>query len=980
MKISPIHVSSNMRWLLRGVLWVLFCLPFSANAQDKTGPLVLEHADRLLSSGTNGDIVNLIGNVHLSHEGVDLYSSRATWYRLAGLVQFIDSVKVIDENRVITAHSMTYYRRDRRVTAMGDVKIDDSKQKVQLWGDKVDYYRLSKQMEATGHPHLIINPEDDSARMDIKSLRMQYFDQDSKGIAYDSVVITRRDIVARAGQAIFYREPEGAVLYKDPSLTQSENKLTGDTISIYTKDKKIDRLLVIGNAKAVYKTQPDTLVEAYTTAELTGKELEAFFFNEKIDKVVTRKNAISVYTPAITDTLTTGTNTASGDSITLYFVKSSIKRVFISGGAEGQYAETKADSLGKAHVDTTYYSGNTIDYDMDKSEINLLGSGSLKYQEMALTAGDIRYKTDTKILTAKGIESDTGKAKEPPILKQGSEQLDGQRMTYNLNTRKGQVRMARTKYDSGFYTGATIREVTNKELLVSSGTYTSCDLEEGPHYHFYSTKMKMINKNKVVARPVVMFIGQLPVFAIPYYVFPVKKGRHSGFTSFEFGDLRNKQRYIRNVGYYWAASQYWDTQAQIDYYENVRTIFRYDIAFVLRDKINSHINAEYDHEANWQNYSQRIRKRWKIDYFHSQKINKSLSLSGSGSFVSDKNYIADNILDPSQRLERTIRSTGSLFKRWDSAALNIGFNNTWNLDTGVKVAVLPSFSFSKNQFQIFPEKGKTTKKKRVRPGEETEEAIVRFYNKTMLQFTIDGQNLRQTLRTIGISDTTYYHKNYQYINTGALINSPQNISKYLTVTPGITLGQTLYRLEPNTKVDSLGLKAKYIATRETYSLTLDSRTTMYGTVNPNIFGLIGLRHVMSPSIGYRFTPETKKNQGYYSYTGVGVASGRSKSLTYLLGNQFQAKYKSGETEKKIDLFRLTFSTGYSFTALTRRIAPLSTSLESNSIPKLNVSFRSTHDFYNEDDSRRSLLRPRLDKYVNHNRHRIQVPPGDKIGE
>ena len=80
--------------------------------------------------------------------------------------------------------------------------------------------------------------------------------------------------------------------------------------------------------------------------------------------------------------------------------------------------------------------------------------------------------------------------------------------------------------------------------------------------------MKMIGKDKVVARPVILYIGDLPVFAVPYYVFPVRKGRHSGFLTFEIGNFERGERFIRNLGYYWAASEYWDLETSLDFYEN----------------------------------------------------------------------------------------------------------------------------------------------------------------------------------------------------------------------------------------------------------------------------------------------------------------------------------------------------------------------------------------------------------------------------
>jgi len=65
------------------------------------------------------------------------------------------------------------------------------------------------------------------------------------------------------------------------------------------------------------------------------------------------------------------------------------------------------------------------------------------------------------------------------------------------------------------------------------------------------------------------------------------------------------------------------------------------------------------------------------------------------------------------------------------------------------------------------------------------------------------------------------------------------------------------RIEPGRLPDSLGLEAGKFVTSQTYSMSLASNTSIYGTVYPKVFGILGLRHVVNPSISYSFTPAVK---------------------------------------------------------------------------------------------------------------------------
>jgi len=929
-----------------------------ADAEKENQPLKLVHADRLLSSGGNGEIVNLVGNVHFSHGEVDLYSDRATWYRKSGLVQFTDSVVVIDNRRTIRASSMTYYRKDRRVSARGGVTMEDKGEDLLLICDRAEYYRVNRQFDAFGNPVLILHPHNDSTKMEIKARRMEYFADRKEGMAYDSVTIAQKQMTAESGLAHFFQEPEEAILTEKPVVNYEGNRLVGDSISIFTRDRTIDRLLARGNAGAYYRTQPDTTIDSYTTADLTGKELEAFFSNEKIQKAVMRFNAVSVYTPAVTDTLTRGVNTASGDSITLYFDKGYIRRVYISGGARGEYIEPKiVPGEEKPKYDTTRYSGNEIDYSFEDSGIKLYDNGELRYQDMILKAGDIRYKIDTRILTAEGIVADSsGKEGQLPVLMEGTEKLDGHRMSYNLETKKGQVLMARTEFENGFYDGQRIRQVSEDVLFVSSGDYTSCNKIADPHYHFHSDRMKMVGKDKIIAKPVILYIGELPVFAVPYYVFPIRKGRHSGFLTFEIGNFERGQRFIRNLGYYWAASDYWDLETSVDFYENIRTIFNTAINYGLRYRLNGNIGLNYSRDSGWVNYRKSLRNRWRVNFNHSHQISQSSKIAASGSFISDKNFVSDNVYNQYDRLDRTVKSSGNFTKQWQSSSLVIAADQTWNLDTDVKSERLPSVSFTLPSFQVIPDPTKTKKKERIRPWEETREARKRFYHSLYLNLSTSAVNSRQRLN---IGDSLFYWKKFQTVNTTSSIQSPQKLLGVLTVNPGINMAQTIYHIEWNRQVDSLGLRTDRAFTRNTYNLSVSSNTTIYGTVYPKFLGISGLRHVATPTVSYRFTPEIDKNEKYRSYTGVGTASRRSKSLSYSLDNLFQAKYVSGDEERKIDVFTMRFDGSYDFVKEERKLSDINASLRTAAIPHLSLDYRSTYSYYNFDNSRRPITNPML---------------------
>jgi hypothetical protein len=303
-----------------------------------------------------------------------------------------------------------------------------------------------------------------------------------------------------------------------------------------------------------------------------------------------------------------------------------------------------------------------------------------------------------------------------------------------------------------------------------------------------------------------------------------------------------------------------------------------------------------------------------------------------------------------------VRSTANLSKRWKSSSLVISADQTWNLDTDVRRDLLPSFRFSRSSLPVFPDPTVSKKKRRIKPWEEEEVPKRRFYHNIYFSFATNGQNL---IQRINLTDTTHYWRRYQTLHSTSSLSSPQKIFGVLSVEPRTDVTHTMYHIEWNRIVEELGLETSRLFTRETYSLGVSAKTDLYGTVYPNILGITGLRHVITPSIGYTFTPEIENNEEYREYTGVGTASRRSKRISYSLNNLFQSKYVSGEDEKKLDLFTLSIGGSYDFVQEVRKIGDPALSIRTSAIPNLSITYTSGYSFYNYDDSRRPLTNPRL---------------------
>jgi len=80
--------------------------------------------------------------------------------------------------------------------------------------------------------------------------------------------------------------------------------------------------------------------------------------------------------------------------------------------------------------------------------------------------------------------------------------------------------------------------------------------------------MKLIMKDKAVARPVILYLRNIPVLALPYYIFRSSTVAPPGYDARRGGGIsRSAGRFVRNLGYYWAISDYMDAKAWVDFYD-----------------------------------------------------------------------------------------------------------------------------------------------------------------------------------------------------------------------------------------------------------------------------------------------------------------------------------------------------------------------------------------------------------------------------
>jgi len=160
------------------------------------------------------------------------------------------------------------------------------------------------------------------------------------------------------------------------------------------------------------------------------------------------------------------------------------------------------------------YEAQEIDNFITERKTILLGRARVDYLNMWIKAAKIIVDWENDLLTAVGVPDTVWMREENstdsvqvfkmtglPEFSEDGQITQSDSMVYHFKTRKGRVVRGRTAHEDGFYSGKVIKMVKPQTLHISDATFTTCDKEDDPHFHFWFNKMKVEVNNKVERSP-----------------------------------------------------------------------------------------------------------------------------------------------------------------------------------------------------------------------------------------------------------------------------------------------------------------------------------------------------------------------------------------------------------------------------------------------------------------------------------------------
>ncbi len=332
---------------------------------------------------------------------------------------------------------------------------------------------------------------------------------------------------------------------------------------------------------------------------------------------------------------------------------------------------------------TVYYSADKLIYDFEEGKIVLQESARVDYRNIKVISDSLVYDTETKDV----------RAYKNPILCIDKDTIYGKTMAYNLDSEKGIATDGRSKIEKGWFEGKTVRMVAPRTLNVDNGKFTTCELNP-PHYYFWAKSLKIYVDDMVYARPLVLFVQDIPVFFLPFWFFPIKSGRSSGLLFPKVGRSSTLGRYVRDIAYYWVISDYMDMTFSLDYMEKKGLALGISSVWLYRPRLSGNLDAQYVDENG-------VKRRWKVKLSHRHNTRDGTVIVAKGDFVSDLSFNMDYEDNVISELEQVISSYLSLSKRLGPFSTGLIVRETRDLKTDGIIGDYPRITISAPSIGLF---------------------------------------------------------------------------------------------------------------------------------------------------------------------------------------------------------------------------------------------------------------------------------------
>ncbi len=638
------------------------------------------------------------------------------------------------------------------------------------------------------------------------------------------------------------------------------------------------------------------------------------------------------------------------------------------------------DTSKKVTVDTLHFSKDSLDapvaYKAEDSAVLIIpskqfflyGKANAKYTNMTLDANVIKYDQSTQLITAYG-GTDTGNSPlNLPKMVQAGSTSTSDTIKFNMKNQRGLTKNTYYKEGEMFIHAQVVKKVNANTEYAWRARFTTCNLDT-PHYAFITRKLKIINNKLAVAGPSIPEFEGVPMpIVIPFGIFPMETGRHSGILPPAFANDFSLGLGLQGLGYYKVINDNWDVTFRSNIYTyggwliDIKPDYykRYDYRGTLDLSIQKtkSLNTGGLDASEFTEYN-----TFFITWSHSSDTRARPGTSFSASVRAGSTKYNRSLPDNAFRnYDNQLASSITYNKMWDQGKYNLSIaaNHNQNNNLGLINIQAPSINFTASTIYPFQKIDQV--------------GTPKWYQKLGISYSVTALNQFSFYDSIfnfkKMLDTAMWGVDHRLPITLTLPAFGPFIASPSVSYEERWYGQELIKTWDNTK-DTLLTSTKngFFAARQV-SFAVSVNTRIFGTFKFKNGFISAIRHEVKPFISLSYQPDMvgqyfqnvqvdkQGDLARYSKLDGGVvgsfAEGKFGGISFGIDNLLEMKVKdksdtSEDGTKKVRLLDgFGVTGGYNLIADSLNWSPVTFNLRSTLFGNVNITGGASIDPYGVD--------------------------------
>lgn len=279
-------------------------------------------------------IANIVGDTHIVYQDeTDIYTDRGWYNTKTERSMLLNRSRLVNkEGKTLTGDTVFYDKSEGYGEGFGNVILNDTVQKSTLYGDYIYYNEDTELGIATDSALLVDWSGEYSMHIHADTLKTFKDSIYNEAKAWENVRIYREDLQGIADTLIYSSRDSVIHLLNSPIVWQNSQQLSSESIHAYTKNKKIDKVVLENSAITVEQ------VDSLLFNQISGKDIVAYVDSGALKRVEVSGNAETVYfVQDDLDSTLIGANRTESSFVVMHFVDKKIDRIILTTASSGVF-------------------------------------------------------------------------------------------------------------------------------------------------------------------------------------------------------------------------------------------------------------------------------------------------------------------------------------------------------------------------------------------------------------------------------------------------------------------------------------------------------------------------------------------------------------------------------------------------------------------------------------------------------------------